>query len=108
MRHRGLRNSKSKIKGMAHSYVADVAREFAMEFYAAACRKDPSLPSSDYSARLFAEHSWPLFHREARTTLAGMLGSNLDEGLKSIIYDALILDASIPRAGGGIQLNRDF
>lgn len=108
MKHQGLRNSKSKIKGMAHSYVADVAREFAMEFYAAACRKDPSLPFSDSHARLFAEHSWPLFHREARATLSGMLGSNLDEGLKSIIYDALILDAAIPRAGGGIQLNRDF
>ncbi len=44
----------------------------------------------------FIEDNWSSFIVQARETLAGMLAGSYPESQKAEIYEALILDASLP------------
>ncbi len=52
---------------------------------------------AEYEIR-FLELKWPELIEDARATLAGMLGTAIDEALKSSIYDALVKDQGLRMA----------
>ena len=52
---------------------------------------------AEYEIR-FLELKWPELVEDARATLAGMLGTAIDEALKSSIYDALVKDQGLRMA----------
>lgn len=99
----------AKLNGAAHKMVAELAAKMALTVYAERCRRDPGLDRSDKAARLWASRAWVLFRLEARATLAKMLESNMAEDLKNQIFQALLLDASIPaKAVQNVQMKLDF
>jgi hypothetical protein len=90
-----------------HKLVRATAIEMAGELYDDVMRGDNTLYSQWKSVcpeltpalceMKFIELLWPKMVEQARATLAQMLGTNIPEDQKQIIYDALICDGMLGR-----------
>lgn len=97
---------------ICHKLITSTAMDMAAELYETLMRDDlwyitwkdrngimgPGPLSPRVAERLrvkFIRRTWPSLISEARSTLFGMLGGDLPESLKSEIYEALMLDASL-------------
>jgi len=80
----------------AHKLVAKTAQEMAAAVYERCAQNNEWFAENPSQDRYVAD-AWPLFIEQARSTLAQLLRTTMDEGLKKEIYDALILDGSLRR-----------
>lgn len=100
----------------AHTLVAETAKDMAHtlfektmqdnSFYSAFVANNPGRTLGELES-LYITRMWPVLVEQARATLAGMLRSGIDEGVKERIMEALVLDNSLVRgrrAGGHIKL----
>jgi len=103
-----VRNGKVITKGlMAHTLVRNTAIEMAGALYDEIMKDNtiyaiwkagyPAL-TPQVTEAAFLEMMWPKLCDRARATLAGMLVTNIDEGLKEDIADALVKDAQFVHA----------
>lgn len=78
-----------------HEMLMKVAKEFAGTFYEEAAHDD-NFYHFYPNQKFFIERNWPRFVPHVRRTLVTMLGGNYPEPMKQDIYQALMLDRSIP------------
>lgn len=81
----------------AHHMVMAVALGIADALYEE-CAKNNEWYKHNKSRRNFVKKTAPEFFAQAREILVDMLATNITESEKQDIYDALLADASIPRA----------
>lgn len=90
----------------AHRLIVETAEKMAAEvfdhlmhrnrFYEAYQASHPNIPKAKLQAH-FIKTQRGKYLNSARTILAQMLGTNIDESLKEQIYDALIRDNHVKR-----------
>jgi hypothetical protein len=80
-----------------HRLIASTAMSMAAELYDTMAQDDEWY-KQHRSQKKFVRTQWPKLINDARTTLGGMLHANsgMSEMAKAEIYEALVLDASLP------------
>ena len=81
-------------KPRAHRQVMQIAKEMCLALYEQFAKNDEFYKAWP-NAYSFAKQFWPHFCDEARATMAKILASNENQGLKDSCYDALIKDHSL-------------
>lgn len=84
-----------------HKLIRQTALEMANELYELAA-KDNQFYKQYRDRTHFLSLAWPQLIPQARATLAEMLGRTMDEGLKTTITEALILDYSLRSGRAGL------
>jgi len=79
----------------AHRIVARSAKAYCAELYEVYASRWNDFYAAFPSQNDFVRTFWPHFIGHARTTLAGMLATNISEDLKAAIHDGLIRDQSL-------------
>lgn len=77
--------------GVTHKLIAQTAREMAAEAYEVLAQ-DNAFHRMWPNLGGYVQQMWPAYVADARAILAGMLRGDLDEGVKQIIAEALMLD----------------
>lgn len=84
----------------AHKMVADLCEKMAQEVYEECATRYNNWYAMNPNRRAFVQECAPTLRQQARTILAGMLGDpKVSDKEKARIYDALILDKTIPQTG---------
>lgn len=86
----------------AHKLVAKTAQEMAQEVYEKNAGRSNEFYEKYPDLEAYVKECWPLYLEAARTTLAQLLSTNMDENLKEEIYEALIRDATLRRGREGV------
>jgi hypothetical protein len=86
----------------AHRLVAKTAMEMAQEVYEKNAGKSNDFYAKYPDRLAYVKECWALYLDAARTTLAQLLSTNIDDVLKDQIHDALIKDATLRRGREGV------
>jgi hypothetical protein len=91
------RRSRFKTQVYCHKLIMETAKEMMGSVY-----EDLARGSNEFYAMWpdqdeFVRQKWGLMVAAARTTLAAMLQSPIDEGQKNLIHEALVLDAPLAK-----------
>lgn len=78
-----------------HKLIKKTAKEMACHFYEFAAH-DNVFYKYYPSMRFFQDYEWQKFVRAAKETLTDMLAGNYPETYKAEIYEALLLDGTLP------------
>lgn len=81
---------------MVHTMIEKTAKEMAGAYYEVAASKDNAFFRDWPVQRNFIRVNWRNFVLAARQTLTDMLSRNYPDEMKAKIYDALMLDSSLP------------
>jgi hypothetical protein len=86
----------------AHKLIAKTAMEMANEVYEKNALRDNDFYAKYPDREAYVSSCWALYLDAARTTLAQLLTTNMEESLKEQIHDALIKDATLRRGREGV------
>jgi hypothetical protein len=86
----------------AHKMVAKTAQEMAEAVYEKNAGRSNEFYAKYPDMKAYVAECWPLYLESARTTLAQLLTTNIDESLKEQIHEALIKDATLRRGREGV------
>lgn len=86
----------------AHKLVAQTAMEMAQEVYETWASRSDEFYKEHRDRETYVRQAWPLYLDAARTTLAKLLATNIEESLKEQIHEALIRDATLRRGREGV------
>lgn len=86
----------------AHRLVAKTAMEMAQEVYEKNAGRSNDFYAKYPDRKAYVKEAWALYLDAARTTLAQLLSTNMDDELKNQIHDALIKDATLRRGREGV------
>jgi hypothetical protein len=88
---------------VSHPLIAHTAKEMAATLWEECAKRDSEFRARFPSQTRYVERSWGLHVEAARSTLAGLLATNIAEPLKEQIHEAILADNSV-RHGRGVQI----
>jgi hypothetical protein len=86
----------------AHKLIAKTAMEMAQEVYEKNASRSNEFYEKYPDREAYVSSCWALYLDAARTTLAQLLTTNMEESLKEQIHEALIRDATLRRGREGV------